>query len=298
MLESISGIAFPRAENMCTRCPAVVSMERDDSVKEPLVVLATDASYEKECLECTLPEVGHHIQKLTDSLSSGGTITQEPIFIRVTMANCPTLTLMDLPGITSISPNQDDIEEATVALTNLYMANMAPIMLVVIPGFEDFNNPKALKLAFNHDSEGARTIGVVTKVDCLPTNSDIIEKIRMEREGDVRVEQGFIAVRNRSKDEMDLSADAVRERERNLFKIDPKTQSAVALAVGHRHPHAKYCGPPDLCRGTVFARHQDDVTEEDSGAQAGIAQAREDFCDCGGEAGQVHDDRLSVVTGP
>lgn len=222
VLESISGIAFPRAENMCTRCPSVVSMERDDSVDEPLVVLATDASYESDRVECTLPEVGDHIQTLTDSLSSGGTVTDKPIFIRVTMANCPTLTLTDLPGITSISPHQDDIEEVTVGLTNQYMANKATIMLVVIPGFEDFNNPKALKLAFQHDPEGARTIGVVTKVDCLPTNSDILEKIRMEREGDVRVEQGFIAVRNRSKDEMDLSADAVREKERILFKTDPK----------------------------------------------------------------------------
>ena len=55
VLESISGIAFPRAENMCTRCPAVVSLERDDSAKEPLCVLATDASYETRRVECTHP---------------------------------------------------------------------------------------------------------------------------------------------------------------------------------------------------------------------------------------------------
>ena len=222
VLESISGIAFPRAENMCTRCPAVVSLERDDSAEEPSVVLATDASYEMERVECKLPEVGGHIQKLTDSLSANGTVTHEWIFIRVTMANCPTLTLTDLPGITSLSPNQADIEEATVALTESFMANKATIMLVVIPGHEDFNNPKALKLAFKHDPDGARTIGVVTKVDQLPANSDIVEKVCMKRDGDVRVEQGIIAVRNRAKDEMDLSADDVREKERNLFKTDPK----------------------------------------------------------------------------
>jgi hypothetical protein len=60
------------------------------------------------------PTLGEHISALTNSLSNNGTITHQPIFIRVTMANCPTLTLTDLPGITSISPNQDDIEEATV----------------------------------------------------------------------------------------------------------------------------------------------------------------------------------------
>jgi len=47
--------------------------------------------------------------------------------------------------------------------------------------------------------DGVRTIGVVTKVDDLPPNSDILEKIRMERDGDVHLEQGFIAVRNRTK---------------------------------------------------------------------------------------------------
>ena len=37
VLESITGIPFPRADNMCTRNPCVVSLERDNSLKAPKV---------------------------------------------------------------------------------------------------------------------------------------------------------------------------------------------------------------------------------------------------------------------
>ena len=222
VLESISGIAFPRGDTMCTRCPSVLSLECDDSVDEPKVVLATDPSYEDNRMECSIPEVGTHIKALTDILTPNGMVSRKPIYIKVTMRDCPTLTLTDLPGITCNSKFQENIEEETVALTAEYMSNKATIMLVVIPGSEDFNNPKALRLAKNYDPDGVRTIGVVTKVDGLLPDSDILEKMNMSRDGDVRVEQGFIAVRNRLKEETELSAESVREKERQLFTNDAK----------------------------------------------------------------------------
>ena len=221
VLESISGIRFPSGDTMCTRCPCVVSLEQDDSVEEPTAVLATDPSYAMDRVECSLPDVGQHIKRLTDILAPDGQLTRKPMYMKITKKECPTLTLTDLPGITCFSNFQENIEDETVGLTEDYMKNPATIMLVVIPGSEDFNNPKALRLAKDNDPGGARTIGVVTKVDGLPAGTDILEKIRMERVGDVRVEQGFIAVRNRLKEETDLSPEAVWEKERLLFTTHP-----------------------------------------------------------------------------
>jgi GTPase SAR1 family protein len=220
VLESISRISFPRGDTMCTRCPSVVSLERDDTLEEPVVLLSKDSEYSNP-KNCALGEETVFIEELTNGMTKSGMITHEPIYIRVRMKGCPTLTLTDLPGITCNCPDPGvNIEEATVNLTTEYIKRPGNIILVVIPGSEDFNNPKALKLA--KDLAEERTIGVVTKVDSLHADSDIIEKIRMEREGDVRLPQGFIAVRNRTKNETDLSVEAVREKERELFTTDPK----------------------------------------------------------------------------
>ena len=128
------------------------------------------------------------------------------------------MTVTDIPGITAISEFQDDVEQATQSLTTKYIEQENMIVLVVIPGWEDFSNPKALRLAIDNDPEGKRTIGIVTKVDVLPDNSDIVQKIQMARPGDVKLAQGFIAVRNRTKDEDKLTNEQARELEKNLFR--------------------------------------------------------------------------------
>ena len=125
---------------MCTRCPSILSLEVDVSVEEPVVWLSTKADFETK-IECGLQKVSVNIQEITDSLALSGVVTEKPIYIKVKRKSGPTLTLMDLPGITNISPNQKDIEEVTVALTNKHIKNESMIVLCVIPGWEDFNNP-------------------------------------------------------------------------------------------------------------------------------------------------------------
>jgi hypothetical protein len=71
-----------------------------------------------------------------------------------------------------------------------------------------------------HGAE-ARCIGVLTKCDQLPEEegaSDIIDKIRMVRESDVKLDLGFIAVRNRGPNEDSDSREQLHEREKKLFE--------------------------------------------------------------------------------
>ena len=83
---------------MCTLCPCVVSLENDENAVVPKVIIATDAAYENNRRACGLADVGKHIKELTDTLSPDGRIVATPIYIRVMMKDCPTLTLTDLPG--------------------------------------------------------------------------------------------------------------------------------------------------------------------------------------------------------
>ena len=45
LLESISGIQFPRAQNTCTRMPCVLTMLTDPTVDKPFALVSMDASF-------------------------------------------------------------------------------------------------------------------------------------------------------------------------------------------------------------------------------------------------------------
>ena len=45
VLESISGIQFPRGDNLCTRCPSILSLEVDPAAEVPEVWLSLKRDY-------------------------------------------------------------------------------------------------------------------------------------------------------------------------------------------------------------------------------------------------------------
>ena len=69
---------------MCTRCPSVVSLERDDTLEEPVVLLSKDSEYSNP-KNCALGEETVFIEELTNGMTKSGMITHEPIYIRVRM---------------------------------------------------------------------------------------------------------------------------------------------------------------------------------------------------------------------
>ena len=165
-------------------------------------------------------------------------VSESPIYIKVRRQEGVTLTLTDVPGITAMSTAQEDVEQVTVRLTEKYVANESALILCVVPANDDFQNSKALQIAKRLDPAGERTIGVVTKVDCLPPGSDLLLKMRGERETDVKLKHGFVAVRNRTQAEIEKGQSAAQSAaaEQELFKSDPILRQ---LAKGQ-------CGIPDL----------------------------------------------------
>jgi len=231
LLESLSGLSFPRGEGMCTRCPTIVSLECDPSMTHPTVVIATDAAYSTHRRVIRLVSADDmatfraEIQRLMHLVSNDGAVSKSPVYVRVVRSSGITLTMCDLPGITAMSSLQSDIEEATTELTTEWAANKNMILLCAVPASEDFHNSKALKIALQHDPRGLRTIGVVTKCDTLPPSGDFAQQMRMERSADVKLERhGFIAVRNRTQEESErgASAEELWIAENQLFTSHPQ----------------------------------------------------------------------------
>jgi len=180
VLESISGINFPRGENTCTRCASIVRLESDPNISEPHALISTCADQSQGGPNVTrvtdFTKIGGYIESLTEKLGGGekGTILlDDVIYITIRNRSGPTLTLIDLPGLTFVHKTQKNIHDVTVELIRRYIANEQAVILTVIPATEDFGNCEALNLASEVDPQGIRTLGVATKCDVVGPDSDI-----------------------------------------------------------------------------------------------------------------------------
>jgi dynamin 1-like protein len=222
VLESATGLAFPRSEGMCTRVPAIVTVSRCSDGESPGVTVSSNPSYTEDVsmfADTDTSAFSQAVCKLTNKLAPDGRIRDSPIYVKYLRETGPTFTLTDLPGITCISKAQDDVETQTIDLTRKYISNSNALLLVVLPASEDFHNSKALKLAEDVDPNGERTIGVVTKVDSIPPGSDIVGRMTGASVGSIELAHGFFAVRNRTQEEVEsgISLKDVVAKEEALF---------------------------------------------------------------------------------
>lgn len=227
VLEYVSGISFPRGEGTCTRCPAIVRLECNPRCEAPVAWVGMDADVENKGERITdLDKIADKIKELTERHTENCTrIVEDPIHIKVIRNTGATLTLIDIPGITHVNQSavQEDIHDVTRGMVEKYIQKESMVVLVVIPAGSDFGNAEALKIALEHDTEGHRTLGVITKADLVLPDSDIVKRIRMEREMDIKLHLGYVAVRCRTPKEVDegLSFEDAKQREEHLWNKKP-----------------------------------------------------------------------------
>lgn len=192
VLQSISNIKLPSGNQITTRVPLILRLECNNSKSQ--AIISTDADLSNgETIE--IDAIPKKIVEYTNKLApEDGTVLDKPIHLKVIQSKIPTMTLIDLPGITHMSLNNvmTNIHEETVNLVKKYIKNKHMIILCVVPATEDFANAEAIKLALEVDPNGERTIGVITKVDMYQYN--ISDKITNE----VKLNLGYVAVKNKS----------------------------------------------------------------------------------------------------
>jgi hypothetical protein len=98
VLESLTGIQFPRSEGTCTRCPAIVSLQPDPHVSEAYAVVSTDPDYGDGSIRVPIDEIEEAIKRVTEELAPGRLISEKPIHIKVVRKTDCTFTIIDLPG--------------------------------------------------------------------------------------------------------------------------------------------------------------------------------------------------------
>jgi len=180
VLEAISGIPFPRGSGLVTRCATQIIMKRChvDEWSGYISILWKDNPDRPQpdiCGPIEIDEVGDRINELTQLIiGPDGDFSDHTISIEVQSPSVPDLTIVDLPGIIRTTTQGQD--PATIEKVNSliedYISRERTVILAVIPSNVDIATVGILELAKNHDPQGQRTIGVLTKPDLVDKGAE------------------------------------------------------------------------------------------------------------------------------
>ncbi|KAK2179718.1 hypothetical protein NP493_476g04057 [Ridgeia piscesae] len=145
-----------------------------------------------------------------------------PINLRISSPNVLNLTLIDLPGLTKV-PVGDQPADIETQIRNMVMEFINRdncLILAVTPANSDLANSDSLKLAKEVDPAGARTIGVITKLDLMDDGTDARDILENRL---LPLRRGYIGVVNRSQRDIDGKKDirAALASERKFFLSHP-----------------------------------------------------------------------------
>jgi GTPase SAR1 family protein len=203
-LETITGVPFPRASGACTKYATEIRLRRSVTPGFKVWILPDSsrslASQEKlrnfgETIGSeTSFEQLFHLAKEAITAESTKWASDDKLIVEKSGPDQPLLTLVDLPGIISIANENQSLEDkaAIESLTDRYMSNPSTLILAVVGASTDYAvAAKILEKTRQHDREGSRTIGVLTKPDLahrdghtegylrLVTNNDRVNRLAL-----------------------------------------------------------------------------------------------------------------------
>ncbi|TYJ12778.1 hypothetical protein E1A91_A10G003900v1 [Gossypium mustelinum] len=110
---------------------------------------------------------------LQDRLSKGASgRSRDEIYLKLRTSTAPPLKLIDLPGL-----EQRIVDES---LLREYVEHNDAILLVIVPAAQapEISSSRALRLAKEYDSEGTRTVGIISKIDQAASDSKALAAVQ------------------------------------------------------------------------------------------------------------------------
>eukprot|EP00854_Cymbomonas_tetramitiformis_P000908 gene908-1422_t len=197
LLSAISQIQLPSNDQLTTRCPLRLRMEKSETVKAQLEIkwhfsskyaVSADtglALYKNQrCLdEAAYPrtildnwdEVPQEIEQAQQSILDRArgvdphvAVVRDIVEVHVYGPQCTDLTLIDLPGIVRFTGDKESktLGEDIKALINDYLINERCVILAVVPANVDFHNSEIMADAKK------RTMPVITKPDLIDKGAE------------------------------------------------------------------------------------------------------------------------------
>ncbi|KAK1544173.1 interferon-induced GTP-binding protein Mx1 [Colletotrichum paranaense] len=254
VLECMTGLAFPRGPELCTRYATQITCRRDAYESVQISIIPSQDSNEDRMEG--LKKFGFSVKKNDLALAdvfmkaneamelrgvNDGDASKLPIFaedilkIEINSPDQYHLTVIDVPGILR-TPTKGLTTNNDIAIVrnivNRYIKDQRTIILAVIPCNVDASTQEALTLAKEVDPEGLRTIGVLTKPDLATervTQQIVCELIEGKRHP---LRLGYCVVKNRSEDEGASTKTDRNSSEKAFFSARPWNRIKSTFRVG------------------------------------------------------------------
>ncbi|KAK1992733.1 interferon-induced GTP-binding protein Mx1 [Colletotrichum falcatum] len=239
VLESVTGFAFPRAPELCTRYATQITCRRDDvgSIHVSIIPSQDSSDDRKERLRAFVFSVKKDDVALADVFSKAN----DAMGLRGVKAgsiNGPKqhhLTVIDVPGIFRTATKNLTTDDVIVLVRNMvkrYIKDQRTIILAVIPCNVDIATQEVLTLANEVDREGIRTMGVLTKPDLATeraTQQIVCELVEGKRH---QLRLGYCVVKNRSADDETSTMKDRNMSEKAFFSATPWARLKSTKRVG------------------------------------------------------------------
>lgn len=221
VLEAITEIPFPRKENLCTRFATEIVLRRSKVVRISAQIIpdqgrsqAEQEALRKQQLSLTnfskLPDLIDKVTKIVglDNGHKKSAFSRDVLRIVIEGPRRPALTLVDLPGLIHSENKSQTAEDVQVisALVEQYISNPRTIILAIVSAMNDAANQIILKRARDHDPNGQRTLGIITKPDTLIPGSENEDAfIGLAKNQDIMFARGWHVLRGRAFSERTVS---------------------------------------------------------------------------------------------
>ncbi|KAI0132578.1 interferon-induced GTP-binding protein Mx1 [Xylariales sp. AK1849] len=247
VLEGITGFAFPRAAELCTRYCTQITCRREEQRSITITILPNEdvdpveranmQKFHETLNEITHDNLGGIFKKANEAmgLRSGASTGKSeeaarPAFsenilkIEICGPDQEHFTVIDVPGIfrreTAGLTTEHDIELVRKMVQNC-MKNERTIILAIIPSNVDPATQEILKLAKKFDPNMTRTMGVLTKPDLNieRTTQKIAIDLVTGKRSDLTL--GYYIVKNRGSDDVNKTLQQGQQDEQQFFAREP-----------------------------------------------------------------------------
>jgi GTP-binding protein EngB required for normal cell division len=253
VLEGITNIPFPRQEGLCTRFATEIILRHQPGYSRITATILPSASRaEEERLNLTsferqlmsfddLPRVIQEASALMGLVGVSGTTGHDlPTFaadvlrLEVVGDTKLHLTVVDLPGLISVSENAADVQIVS-DLVDKYLESSRTIILAVVPAANDIDTQGIIQRARKFDSTGERTVGIITKPDLINKGAESRVASLASNKDRVKLKLGFFLLKNPSPNELQeaISWTERQQREIQFFACSPwKEQNLDRARIG------------------------------------------------------------------
>jgi GTPase SAR1 family protein len=253
VLEGITNIPFPRQEGLCTRfATEIILRHQPECSRITATILPSTSRTEEERLDMSsferqlvsfddLPQVIQEASALMGLVGiSGATCHDLPTFaadvlrLEVVGDTKLHLTVVDLPGLISVSENTADVQ-IVADLVDKYLESSRTIILAVVPAANDIDTQGIIQRARKFDPIGERTVGIITKPDLINKGAESRVACLASNKDRVKLKLGFFLLKNPSPNELQesISWTERQKREIQFFACSPwKEQSLDRARIG------------------------------------------------------------------